>query len=496
MAVKLRGKSSKPIKGKREKTKNKPQTGLFVGFKKSESGFPSVAQFAYSSNLEDVSFSNDETADAPPKKQSKPNPQKVDSDRTDDKFGFNEAIDGFVQQMESLARGVPFINSSIPLLGAMVIDRQVKPFVTKNARPLTVAGTEPGVEVFELPIEKYQEFKKKLSEYHQLKAFGATLPGISLVGLVSAYDSYLSDLLKSVFASQPEWVASSEKSISPRQLFDSASIDELKTMIVEKEVEAILRKSHADQINWLEAKLGIPLTKELKCWPEFIEICERRNLFTHSGGIVSRLYLDNCKSVGIDVSPKVVIGKKLKVNGSYFDRALEVFYEVGVKLGFVVWRKLVKTEKEFAERCMSNVAYELIVYKKYKLAIQLLEFSTAVPALKDWYRLAMTVNLANATRLLGDGERAKELLGKIDWEVCGLEFRISASCIHGDHKKAVELMQLIGKDGAVAKEDYHNWPVFEGFRSTQEFRSAYKAIFKTDFSADEVLSDSKKTVTH
>ncbi len=318
MAAKLRRNLAGLKKGKKEKTKNKSAAGLFVGFKKSDSGFSSVAQFAYSNSLEDISFSKDETADESREKKTKSSPQKADSDRTDDKFGFNEAINGFVQQMESLARGVPFINSSIPLLRAMVIDRQVKPFVTKNARLIALVNAEPGVEVFELPIEKYQGFKKKLSEYHQLTAFGATMPGISLVGLVSAYDSYLSDLLKSVFASQPEWVASSEKSISPRQLFDSSSIDELKIMIVEKEVETILRKSHADQISWLEAKLRIPLTKDLKCWPEFIEICERRNLFTHSGGIVSRLYLDNCKSVGINVPPKVVVGRKLKVNGSYF----------------------------------------------------------------------------------------------------------------------------------------------------------------------------------
>lgn len=94
---------------------------------------------------------------------------------------------------------------------------------------------------------------------------------------------------------KPELLSSSEKNLSFKDLVGLGSIDAAREFIIEKEIKSVIRLSHSDQIAWLEKKLSIPLTKELKIWPAFIELCERRNIFTHTNGVVSSQYCRVCR---------------------------------------------------------------------------------------------------------------------------------------------------------------------------------------------------------
>jgi len=96
-------------------------------------------------------------------------------------------------------------------------------------------------------------------------------------------------------------LSSSERSISYKDLTEIGSVEAAREQIIEKEVESVLRDSHSQQIDWLEKKLDIPLRKDLRIWPEFIELCERRNLLLHADGLVSSQYLAVCKRHDVDL---------------------------------------------------------------------------------------------------------------------------------------------------------------------------------------------------
>jgi hypothetical protein len=134
-----------------------------------------------------------------------------------------------------------------------------------------------------------------------------------------------------------------------------------------------MRQSHADQIKWLSTKLGIPLTKDPKIWPDFIELCERRNLLTHTGGVVSTQYMTVCKEHGVPLD-NVSVGQKLDVTRQYYAGAVQTILEFGTKLTQVVWRKLVPTEINTADRELNEFAYRLIVRRRYAAAATMLRF--------------------------------------------------------------------------------------------------------------------------
>src|SRR5262249_33941500 len=126
------------------------------------------------------------------------------------------------------------------------------------------------------------------------------LPQIFLIGMVSAYDAFFAHLVRIIFLTRPELLSSSEKHISFKDLTLLGSVEAARDLMVEKEVDTLMRDSHADQIEWIEKKLSMTLRADLPIWPKFIEICERRNLFTHTDGRVTDQYLKICKQHGFD----------------------------------------------------------------------------------------------------------------------------------------------------------------------------------------------------
>ena len=124
------------------------------------------------------------------------------------------------------------------------------------------------------------------------------------------------------------------------QLVAFESIEAARDAIVNEEAEALLRKSHSEQFSWLESTFGLKLREGLRQWSDFVELTERRNLFVHARGVVSRQYLDVCHRHQVRVGDELSLGKRLHVTPKYFARAHGCVLEIGVMLGHVLWRKM------------------------------------------------------------------------------------------------------------------------------------------------------------
>ena len=229
-----------------------------------------------------------------------------------------------------------------------------------------------------------------------------------IVGLISSYDFFLSRLLTVVFTQKPEIVLTSDKKISYSELVTYNSLDDARDTIINREVESIIRESHHSQFDIMEAKFGISLRKNLTVWPKFVELCERRNLFTHTGGVVSQQYLATCSSFRYDTK-EVRVGQRLTIDPEYFRSAVKIIFEIGIKLCFVLWRKFETANANDADVALNEICYNLIENRQYLLAEVLLNFGVDVVRERegqDRVRRMMVVNLANAIRLQGHKERA------------------------------------------------------------------------------------------
>jgi hypothetical protein len=417
------------------------------------------------------------------------------------KSTFGGEIDQFIKHIESQADIVPLV---MGLLAVKLV--QESKHVDKYIKDNDITEEEDSdisKRKLIIPADKFKGFEELNEKVSTTNVAFNLLPINFVVSFVSQYDAYLGSLIKTMFVSKPEFLNSSEKNILFSELIKFQSIEEAREFIVEKEVESVLRESHLKQFKWLENKLGITLRKDLPSFCEFIEITERRNLFVHCNGIVSRQYLEVCKENDVKNIDKIKLGQKLNAKPAYFNKCYFILFEIGIKLGHVIWRKLHPEEIEDADAHLNNVCFQLLVKGHNKLALNLLTFGT--DTLKKHHDQEMvcilTVNKALAHYLSDKKDECKKVLAKHDWSATNDKFKLAISVLNENYKESIELMKSIGTSNKHINQDaYRDWPLFKNFRKTDEFKTAYKEIFHEDLvyvekqprNLEDILTDLKQ----
>lgn len=318
----------------------------------------------------------------------------------------------------------------------------------------------------------------------------------SVVAIVSQYDAFLSDLIKIYYNITPQAFDDSEKKFSIGQILQYGSIEEFKNSLIEKDVENILRSSHTDQIDWISKKLEIPLTKNLDIYPNFVEITERRNLFVHANGKVSKQYLKVCKEYKVSGIDDIEVGQQLDCDNEYVTQCFNVFFEMGVKLGVVMWHKLKPEEAEDLYGFYDPLCYKLIKEQRYDLALKLLNFILEPVFKKDCpyaYKLVFTINKALCYLLKSEKKKAKDIVAKLDCSATEPIYRLAVCVIKEEYDKAVGFMKEMGNDKRY-KDSYKEWPLFTLFRETELFKQTFKEIFNEDYIFEELADDEFNTL--
>jgi hypothetical protein len=365
----------------------------------------------------------------------------------------------------------------VPAISNTLSDKRISEFAKQRGAKRTDL-TNADRTVFELPMHSFQEFMMQHREIRAAMDGAKHLPEVMIIGLVSAYDAFLSQLVRVVFDLNPGIVFTSDKSIKFSDLVAYKDMNAARDALIDREIESLIRESHHQQFASLEEKLTMKLREGLSVWPKFIELCERRNLLTHTGGIVSHQYLTNCSNHKFDVT-QIAVGDRLRIDSAYFAEAVRVMTEIGMKLCYVFWRKFGKGQRDDADSALSDECYNLIAGGDYATAEAILSFGCDVlkKSGSDRTRRMMIINLANALRLQKKVTNARKLLDGEDWGAVNDEFAISVAAVREDVSTVVALMRRIGRAGRPDIEDYRTWPVFRGMRTDPDFQSAFLEVF-------------------
>ncbi len=397
---------------------------------------------------------------------------------------FRAEIDKYVSRIRGFAKMSPLVKLVLHL-SAVKAHEDLNKFAETNG-----IHTEEKDErvVYTVPPEHRLDFLKLHDACKDIATCQSILSKGFLVSLVSQFDAYMGRLIRAMYLAKPELLGASEKLLSFGELNRFASLDEAKEYIIEKEVESVLRKSHFEQFAWLETKLSTPLTKGLDSWECFVELTQRRNLFVHCDGLVSSQYLKVCASQGVRLPNGLAVGDFLDADSRYFEKAYSCVFEIGVKLGQVMGRRLQPDCLVGMDSCLINISYGLILNKEYNLALRLLEFG--MNCVRKWHseenRLIILVNKAQALKWSGRNEECLSLVNDVDWSACSDKFKLANAVLTDDFGEAARMMRRIGSDGELEKTDYKDWPLFAEFRESNEFLSAFEEVFGSRFS--EVLN--------
>ena len=396
---------------------------------------------------------------------------------------FKFALNDFITEMDALSESLPLmmglVNSRLKSS-----EKKVEGFIKKQKH-----RDEDGEKFFFINEDDIGEFNKLQKDRNSAFAAYKILPRTFVVSLVSQYDAFLGDLIRNMHQVRPELFHSVDRQLPFNQIMEFDDLDDVKEMILEKEVESVLRESHYEQLKILERKISgiskteFTLTSNLPILPTFIEVTERRNLFVHTNGSISKQYIENCKKHKVNGCDKLKVGERLNVNPEYFDVAYKAIFEMGIKLGHVLWRKFVPDSREIADRDLNNICFDLIQNDHFDLAITLLDFATNTIKKhgNDHIRKVFVINMALAHYLKGDKKLVENVLKKEDWSI-GDSFKLAVSVLKEEHEVSAGMMKKLGKDhDEVDKTAYRDWPLFRNFRETEVFKTTYKEIFEEEF---------------
>lgn len=313
---------------------------------------------------------------------------------------------------------------------------------------------------------------------HNKSDIASTLEKSLFTNLFSILDKYVGDLIFILYNKKPELFNSMNREVCLSEVLQYSSIEELRNVVLDKEIETLRRKSYLEQFKEMEKLFSITLTK-FDQWPKFIENAQRRNLFTHCDGVVSDQYLSICRQVGFKVKDDCKVGDQLSIGTEYFYTACSRITEVAVMLGQTLWRKLIPEELEEADNQLHRLIFEFLEMEHWHNALSLSKFFMSLPKISsDQIDRINTVNYAIALRAVGKKESSISILDKKDWSATTHDFRLAYAVLTDDYDDAKSHMLKIGKSGELLDEfSYHDWPLFRDFRDSNQFASGYEEIY-------------------
>ena len=370
-------------------------------------------------------------------------------------------------------------------------EKEFEKFIAEKAK--IIEETEDSKK-YRFKVENQKEHDSLKKRIRRSRDALTVIPKSLLISMVASYDSFLGKLVRSLYESKPEILHGGERQITYSQLKEFNSIKDAENYILEKEIETLLRKSHSDQFKQLEKDFKIKLQPREAIWKRFIEITERRNLLVHCDGVISSQYVRVCKDHSVNLGSKSRLGSKLHIDPKYFFIAHRVFYEIGLALTHTLWRKVLPEQIDDADGYLNQSGFDLLAEKNFPLAKVVFEFaSQELPKhSSEQYRLMFLVNLCIAYIQTEEKEKALALLDSEDWSAKSENFQLANNVLREEYEKAAIIMDEISTS-RITKRDYTNWPLFENFRNTDEFQTAYEKKFNEPFTLSESSDDDEES---
>ncbi len=427
------------------------QSKFYIRFNK---GSGKKGEFSISSDQKSLADPVDvQESETSTKKRQKPPKQS-----TSEFYQLNiAAFDTFLAIYDS----IPLIVGLPRVLPEIYIDREIVRTCEKIGK---ICQETDEFKIIELQNHDFPELNQKLDKLNSLTLVNRHVADYLLLGLVAAYDQFISNLAKLVIEKKPDILDSSEKRLTLSELTECDSIADARDIVLEAEIEGLLRKSHEEQFKWFGERLKMKIEPAEPLMAKFLELCERRNLVAHAGGRTSSRYIKLCSKRKLD-SKDLTIGKRLRSTNAYLGEAAETIIEIAVQLVHVVWQRLEGNQSSEAAKALVHITYNLIRDKKYRLAIQIIEFllNNNSTQMDGETRRTHVINLTNAMKLSGrDGYL--ETLKSEDWSVKSLTMAACLAAIRDDDDDFLESFGRSAKAEELTLSEFKAWPVFESMR--------------------------------
>lgn len=162
---------------------------------------------------------------------------------------FTDVIDNYVNTLKAQIDSAPVIINTL-LSRGFANNKKLADFISENG--IDEEGEENNTK--SIPEEKMNVFYKLSKNTGNAFAALELFQKNMVVSLMCIYDAFLGDLIRLIYMHKPELLNACEKNFTFSEIVKYESIEKIKEKIIEKEVECVLRNSHAEQFSWISKK--------------------------------------------------------------------------------------------------------------------------------------------------------------------------------------------------------------------------------------------------
>ena len=410
------------------------------------------------------------------------------ADKIEEKLRDNEATPGkeeasgldsvakdFFEQFIAMLDLLPMGIERTGLLRSVIIQDCVTDHIIPHGTTLKADGI---AKIYEVPYPLLTRVNRQVTRaIRQTHSLGI-VPSISLLGLVSQFDGFLGRLLRKIYELNPNLIRNIETRVSVNEVLASGSFDQFRDTVIDQEVDRVLRMSHKDHIEYFEKLFKTEIASQISDWNGFLEVFERRNLYAHAAGRVSRTYLQN---VPKENAPE--LGSELPITSEYMARATGLLLEVGLKLFHIICRtKSLKHHMRDADKALIDQTYELLVHEHYSVARGLLDLSLdpKLGIADPISRIVLSVNKAICYSNTGDSASVTEILKDFEEMPLDARYKIPILAVLGKNDAACEMLRAQSSD-QIRMQELLDWPAFRSLHGDPQFREIIAKKFPDDF---------------
>ncbi|WP_147094989.1 hypothetical protein [Roseovarius sp. TE539] len=389
------------------------------------------------------------------------------------------------QSWTSIAIGffetVPKLAFTGHYIASMDLKESVVAQASESAIKVIESDDENGVTEYILNLRDLPLINQKIGKSQHATKGAIAMGRATLGALLSEYEAFLYQLLKILANIRPEkFLSGSEKNYSLDDLSRFSSIEEFREEALEKRLIDILQgNTHTATLDWLGKNFDVNLLSDERIIKEFVEICQRRHLLTHSGGVVNRRYRNVCSKFGWTNEELPALGTEIKVGRQYLRRATARIYQVGFYSLHMIWQKHLPDTCDKSLGCILAASHDFLEADLTKMARRIADFGLNTRGPRSHKRtLYLSINKAQGI-LYDEGIPEEEKQGKIEdiLSRCDLSLKtplveLVLACLRRDFKD-LDMLTGAAKSAGLSYSYAYTWSIFREARDLKEFNKHF-----------------------
>lgn len=459
-------------------SKDEEEYSGYFGIKNGPEGFQ---QFTLKSSRERVQ----EWAEATTEAEDKDKPVDEVEQKPDE--GKEESLESLMERFSDTIMSYYSLIDTTYTIPSVLLYAHVQMEVVKPLADHAVCISDDGnLKIYGLNASQHAQLAKAGLKINRIKNGTEALPSSTLLSLVAAFDSMISDLVAFMLKGRKEKLNISDKSVPISEILAANSIDDLVERFVADQVYELLRGSHDEQVGFLERTFDIDVRTGWLSWSDFIEIFERRNLLAHGETFYTRRYLNICQKHG-QAKNLGAEGERIELDKKYLQGAADILLEFFILITFSLWRKHFKESSNLAFDALNHSGFKLIVEERFSAADNILAYGLSLKNTNcsEVTRRMMTINRANALKKMGDKRTAAKVLSSLEWNAAADKFQICEAAVRDDIEAVVAKLDIVHKTEAISASDIREWPVFDGVREDKSFQAEFEKVFQEPLMAGQ-----------